>query len=154
MKKIHISEAVGTVIEEVKSFDQAYHVSEQAAELGQGIKEKAVEIDQTYHISDNVAIVGESIKGTIIQLEQDHHISQRANEVAEVVVTGVETGVQQVSQFLQTNETAKTGVEFITDVSNTVGNALNGFWNSLTSPQQPTTPIVNNSPQINVNSHQ
>jgi len=61
------------------------------------------------------------------------------------------TSVLQVSEFLHTNETAKSGVDFISDVGTSLGNVINGIWNSITQPTPETeTNNPDNKPEIHV----
>jgi len=135
-EKIHLSEAIGTVADTVRNLDKEYHVSET-------IQSKAAEIDNTLQISNNVAYVSGTIKNTLTNLEEEHHITQKVTDgvivTGGVIVAGLEVGAQQVSQFMQTNETAKAGVDFVSDVGQQIGNTLNSWWNDLTSQPTPSS---------------
>jgi hypothetical protein len=173
-ENIHFTETVGSVVqkvdESVSNLNQEYQISQKLAAVGEGIKEKAMVIDNTLGISNNAQFVGNSIKGSLTKLDEDHHITERVSQtgaaVSDALVTGVQSGVQtistgvqnasaSVSEFLHTNETAKTGMDFVSDVGESVTNTLNSLWssiapNSTTSPQpahqtQPQQPMAVNA---------
>jgi len=141
-ESLHMSETLGNVVKtidtNVTNFDQEYQISQKLSEVGGSIKDKAIEIDTTLQISNNAVYVGETIKGTFVQLENEHHISQRVSDTTTAIVNGVSTGVQtsvaSVSEFLNTNETAKTGIEFVNDIGTTLGNTINDWWSTISTP--------------------
>jgi len=142
-ENLHMSETITNVVQQIDTnmtnINEEYKITQTLNDVGESIKDKALEIDNTLQISNNATYVGETIKGTFVQLEQEHQISQRVTETTEAIVTGVSTGVQSgvaaVSEFLHTNETAKTGMEFVNDIGETLGSTINSWWNTISAPQ-------------------
>jgi RNA recognition motif-containing protein len=153
-ESIQLSATVGAVAQSIEAsatnFNEEYQISQKLTSVGDSIKDTALGLDNTLQISNNASAVGSSIKGSLEKFEEEHQIGQRVAETAAVVsdtvITGVQSGVASVSsgvqtasasvsEFLTTNETAKTGMEFVSDIGDSLTNAVNGLWTALATPQ-------------------
>jgi len=131
-EKIHITEAICSVKEQVRNFDEEYKVTET-------IQNKATEIDNNWQITNNVNYV----KDTLVRLEEEHHITQKVTDgaivVGGVIVAGLEIGAQQVAQFMRTNETAIAGVEYVNNVGQELSERIKNWWNGVVSSTSTAT---------------
>jgi len=114
----------------ISNLDKDHHITETINEYGEFAKSKVLEIDSALQISNNATLIGESIKGSINQFETEHQIAAKVNEASTAVLTGVQQGVNNVVEAINSSEVGKTGVELVTDISNTIGSAFNSWWST------------------------
>jgi hypothetical protein len=146
----HISEKLNTVVGQVKDIDAQYQISTKVNQAAETVSDSVKGLDEQYQISTkmNQAAVDASDKVTQVAADASQQINQIDHhyQVTETVVSAVEkvgeegarlleeghaTVIKPVTEFFQTNETAKEVVSGVEELGNYISSGLENAYNYL-----------------------
>jgi len=135
-QQYQISDKINHVVGQVNAFDQEYQISTKVNEVVDQAQTQVAAINSQYHISENVAAAAEqaSTEGARLMntVSEELQLEQRSKEASEAI----SHGVAQVSEFLETNETAKGVVEGAKEVGTYLSSMIGNAFSALVTASQ------------------